>query len=298
VISPFALFETAMQRDLTLRPFSSHRDYHACTELQEEVWGRGFSEKVSAAILMIANRIGGLAAGAFAGDGTLQGFVFGLTGVMDGKLVHWSDMLAVRSEGRDLGLGTQLKRYQREVLLGRDVGEMRWTFDPLQGRNAFVNFSKLGIVSREYVENMYGETDSPLHRGVGTDRLVAVWELGSERVKSRLSRERGGPSIADCSHLPRILPVLEGGSFPSPGAPIFDLDDPALLLAVPEVIDTIMENDLPLAIRWRDATRKLFLHYFSRGYEVREFIRGEGVSFYLMVGPGGRVNSIGGEDAP
>jgi len=272
-----------MADELTFRPFASLEDYEACTELQEKVWGRGFSEKVSAAILMIANRLGGLAAGAFDEEGALQGFVFGLSGVMDGKLVHWSDMLAVRSEGRDRGLGTRLKRYQREVLLERGVREMRWTFDPLQGRNAHVNFSKLGIVCREYVEDMYGETDSPLHRGIGTDRLVAVWDMNSKRVESRLAKGVGGPSMEGLSDPPQILPVLEGGVFPSPGSPILGLKDPRLLLAVPGVIDAMMEGDMSMAIRWRKATREAFDHYFSRGYEAREFLRGEGVSYYLLV---------------
>jgi predicted GNAT superfamily acetyltransferase len=284
--------------ELILRPFSSAEDYEACTTLQEEVWGRGFSEKVSAAILMIANRIGGLAAGAFDEEGILQGFVFGLTGVVDGKLIHWSDMLAVRSNGRDRGLGTRLKRYQRETLLERGVREMRWTFDPLQGRNAYVNFSKLGIVSREYVENMYGETGSPLHRGVGTDRLVAIWDLGSERGEERLAQEGNDPSMKDFSHVPQVLPFLGGGPFPSPGAPILGLDDPSLLLAVPGVVGAMMEGDLPLAIRWREATREAFVHYFSRGYEAREFLRGEEVSSYLLVAPGARADGVAGGTTP
>ncbi len=287
-----------MQSDLTLRPFTSVEEYQACTELQDEVWGPGFSEKVSAAIMMVANRLGGLAAGAFDEYGNLQGFVFGLTGVMDGDLVHWSDMLAVRSEGRDRGLGTRLKRYQREVLLERGVREMRWTFDPLQGRNAYVNFSKLGIVCREYVENMYGETDSPLHRGVGTDRLIAMWELNSKRVESRLAQQGNDLSLNTLSHVPQVLPVLGGTPFPSPGATILGLDDPALLLAVPRVVDAMMEGDLALAIRWREATRQVFIHYLSRGYEVREFFRGEEVSSYLLVGPVGLEESLAGGTTP
>ncbi len=278
-----------MPGKMTLRPFTSLEEYEACTDLQEEVWGPGFSEKVSAAILMIANRIGGLSAGAFDENGLLQGFVFGLTGVVDGKLVHWSDMLAVRSEEMDRGLGTRLKRYQREVLLERGVREMRWTFDPLQGRNAYLNFSKLGIVCREYVENMYGETGSPLHRGVGTDRLVAIWDLGSERVETRREEGANGLPVEDLSHVPQVLPFLEGRAYPSPGAPILGLSNPALLLAVPAVVDAMMEGDMPLAVRWREATREVFLHYFSRGYVAREFLRGEAVSSYLLVAPDGRA---------
>jgi predicted GNAT superfamily acetyltransferase len=160
---------------------------------------------------------------------------------------------------------------------------MRWTFDPLQGRNAHVNFSKLGIVCREYVEDMYGETGSPLHRGIGTDRLVAVWDMDSERVESRLAKGAEGPSMEGLSHAPQLLPVLEDGVVPAPGAPILGLDDPRILLAVPDVIDAMMEGDMSMAMRWRKATREAFNHYFSRGYEAREFLRGEGVSFYLLV---------------
>jgi predicted GNAT superfamily acetyltransferase len=276
--------------DLSIRPFSSRSEYEACTDLQEEVWGRGFSEKVSAAILMIANKIGGLAAGAFDEEGVLRGFVFGITGVMDGRLVHWSDMLAVRDGERDLGLGTRLKRYQREVLLDRGVSDMRWTFDPLQGRNAYVNFTKLGCVSREYVENMYGETDSPLHRGIGTDRLVAIWHLDSQRVESRLSGGVPDSSTGSFPDLPWVLPVLESGDFASPGVPVLGLNDQEILLPVPSVIDTLMAEAMPLAIRWREATRKAFLAYLSRGYEIREFLRGKEVSAYLLRAAGERMS--------
>ena len=68
----------------------------------------------------------------------------------DGELVHWSDMLAVRDTVRDQGLSTRLKHYQREVLLGRGVHRMRWTFDPLQSPNANVNLEKLGIITDEH----------------------------------------------------------------------------------------------------------------------------------------------------
>ena len=43
---------------LDIRPFSSLEEYEACAEFQEEIWGAGFKERVSAAILMIANRLG------------------------------------------------------------------------------------------------------------------------------------------------------------------------------------------------------------------------------------------------
>jgi predicted GNAT superfamily acetyltransferase len=195
-------------------------------------------------------------------------------------------MLAVRDGERDMGLGTRLKQYQREVLLGRGVSEMRWTFDPLQGRNAYVNFTKLGCVSREYVEDMYGETDSPLHRGIGTDRLVAIWHLDSQRVESRLGGRIPESSMGGHPDLPWVLPVLESGDFASPGTPVLGLNDNQILLPVPSVIDTLMREAMPLAIRWRETTRRAFVDYLSRGYEVREFLRGKDVSAYLLAAAG------------
>lgn len=273
---------TARYGDLLIRPFASLDEYEACAAFQEEIWGAGFSERVSAAILMVANRIGGLAAGAFDPEGVLQGFVFGLTGMEGGVLVHWSDMLAVRAGVRDRGLGTRLKHYQREVLLSRGIRRMRWTFDPLQSRNAYVNFGKLGIVSGEYVRNMYGDTGSPLHRGVGTDRLVALWEMDSERVRKRIGGQATGPGAGEVERLPSVLDASGDGARPTPTRPLTDLEHPSLRMAIPGSLDDMVREDLPLAVQWREATREAFLHYLSRGYRVMELVPLGPVSFYVL----------------
>ena len=268
--------------ELTIRPFSALEEYEACADFQEEIWGVGFSERVSAAILMVANRIGGLAAGAFNDEGRIQGFVFGLTGVEDGDLVHWSDMLAVREGLRDQGLGTRLKHYQRDVLLTRGIRRMRWTFDPLQSRNAYVNFAKLGITSAEYIPDMYGDTGSPLHRGVGTDRLVAHWRMDSERVTGRISGECVVPSPSDVQAPGRAVSARAGSSHPEPGDPNLTLEDPSVLISIPGEIDRLAKEDMKMAVDWRQATRAAFLHYFSRGYEATELIPTGQLSHYVL----------------
>jgi predicted GNAT superfamily acetyltransferase len=268
--------------DLTIRPFSTLEEYEACAAFQDEIWGVGFSERVPAAILKVANRIGGLSAGAFGEDGVLQGFVFGLTGIEEGELIHWSDMLAVRGSLRDRGLGTRLKQYQREVLLSRGVRRMRWTFDPLQSRNAYVNFAKLGITTREYVRNMYGVTGSPLHRGVGTDRLVAFWEMDSDRVRRRIAGEDHLPGPLDVESLPAVLSADMNSAHPAPGEAVLDLGEPALLLTIPADIDEIVAGELDLAVRWREVTRIVFVHYLARGYRVTELVPRGRFSQYLL----------------
>src|ERR671914_879951 len=96
---------------LEIRPLRTTQELLACVDLQRATWGDEFSDLVPASILKVSQRVGGIAAGAFDGDGRLLGFVFGLTGVEDGRVVHWSDMLAVREEARNAGIGRRLKEF-------------------------------------------------------------------------------------------------------------------------------------------------------------------------------------------
>ena len=284
-----------MPPDVTIRPFETVEELRECVRLQEETWGVGFSECVPPAILKVSQILGGVAAGAYTADGVLVGFVFGMTGVRGGELVHWSDMLAVREPLRNSGLGTRLKAYQREEVRALGVSKMHWTFDPLQSRNAWVNFAKLGIVAREYVEDMYGETDSPLHRGIGTDRLIALWLLDSERVRSRLEgrgRDSGArapeggatdPAPPPAAGAVRALAGTDGpGGLPRPGRPDLSLDAERVLVSIPSEIGAVMEASMDLALEWRRATRSALAHYLGRGWEVRELLRGRITSDYLL----------------
>ena len=102
-----------MSSHFTIRPFASIEEFKDCVLFQEETWGEGFSERVAVAILKVSQRLGGIASGAYDAEGVLAGFIFGMTGIQDGQIVHWSDMLAVRPGLQDSGLGTRLKAYQR-----------------------------------------------------------------------------------------------------------------------------------------------------------------------------------------
>ena len=269
---------------LSIRPFETIEEYRACVVLQEETWGRGFSERVPPAILKVSRLLGGVASGAWDERGRLAGFVFGMTGPRDGEVVHWSDMLAVRADLRDSGLGTKLKAHQRELVGAIGVEKMLWTFDPLRARNAYLNFNKLGIVVREYAQDMYGQTDSPLHRGIGTDRFVALWLLSSERVCARAQGIERGPGAEGRADGELALGAVldESRAWPRPGEPELGLDGQKLLVAIPSDIGGVMDRDMELALEWRHATRAVLTHYLARGYEVRELVRGEAISDYLL----------------
>ena len=272
-----------MGSDLTIRPFETIEEFQDCVRFQEEIWGTGFSERVAVAILKVSQRLGGIAAGAYDESGELAGFVYGMTGVESGEVVHWSDMLAVRPELQNAGLGVRLKAYQRDRLLAMGITRMHWTFDPLESKNAHVNLNKLGAVAREYVQDMYGQTDSPLHRGIGTDRFVPTWTLDSERVVQRLVEGQSGPEVGADEGAPPAFGVAREGGILVPGEADLTLEGSRILVPIPSSVQELKSESLEAAVRWRHATRAVLSCYLDRGYEVRELYRRQHHSEYLLV---------------
>src|SRR5262245_16112660 len=190
-----------MATALSLRQLSTRAEYAQALELQRITWGQSFREVVPEAVMKITQRVGGVAAGAFDETGEMLGFVYGMTGLYDGRLMHWSHMLAVRPDARDHGIGSRLKKYQRDLMRARGVEWMYWTFDPLVARNAHRNFNGLGVRIQEYVIDMYADTGSELH-AFGTDRfIVALHVNAAPVVQNRPLPDALGrvPTLNDCS---------------------------------------------------------------------------------------------------
>ena len=82
--------------------------------------------------------------------GKLVAFALSLPGSRGGHSYLHSQMLAVRSEYRNAGLGRQIKLFQREDALARGFELIEWTFDPLEIKNAYLNIERLGAIARRY----------------------------------------------------------------------------------------------------------------------------------------------------
>ncbi len=159
---------------------------------------------------------------------------------------------------------------------------MRWTFDPLEARNAHLNLNKLGAVADEYVDDMYGRTDSPLHEGIGTDRLVPIWTMDSPRVVERLVEGRVGPDAGADEGAAAAFTVQREGGLDLPGDPDLAIDADRLLVPIPLSIQALRDASPEAALRWRGVTRQTLTTYLKRGFEAREFYRRDGYGEYLL----------------
>jgi predicted GNAT superfamily acetyltransferase len=274
---------------MLIRPLTTLQDCQRVAALERVVWGYTEAEDVvPPAVLIVSIKRGGILLGAFDPGGEMQGFVYSMPGLKQGRPMQWSHMLGVAPSARDLGLGARLKLAQRDAALRMGLDLIEWTFDPLQTLNAYFNFAKLGVVAGEYEENVYGESSSPLHRGAPTDRLVAEWRIMSPHVERRVA-SRQKPLVRDARVMsaPVVNPSRLLEQKLVPGVADLSCDEPRLLVEVPTGFDATLVNDPALALEWRLSTRRIFESYFARGYSAVDFLlsRSAGRGQYLLALP-------------
>lgn len=160
-------------------------EMRACVALQKEVWNFSDADLIPLRLFVVAEKIGGQVIGAFDGP-SLVSFALAIPGARGGRSYLHSQMLAVRAQYRNTGLGRRMKLFQREDALVRGFELMEWTFDPLEIKNSYLNLEKLGAIARRYNVDQYGITSSPLQGGLPSDRLIAEWWLKSRRVQTLL----------------------------------------------------------------------------------------------------------------
>ena len=204
---------------------------------------------------------GNLPLGAVA-DARVVGYALGFLGP-DATGVHLhSHMLAVLPEFSSRGVGHALKLAQRAWALDHGIAVARWTFDPLQARNAHFNLAKLGAVADRFFRHFYGDMGDQLNQGDRSDRLEARWDLlagpGAKPVPERrpwivLSREWGDP-----------------GPRPSEVRP--PRGDPHAVVEVPAEYGALRRSHIELAEAWREAVGDALEACFAAGMEATGFL--------------------------
>lgn len=244
--------------EIEIRECLSVEQLSDCVALQREVFALPEIEISPVRHFIVTRHAGGFTLGAFTNDNELVGFVLSVPAYFGNERFFYSHMAAVKREFQSAGIGAKLKWAQREKALEKGVKFIKWTFQPVQTRNAFFNLEKLGAIIKNYEPNFYGTdystvADQTKSIGLDSDRLFAEWHLESEKVEKLARGEKYSESGA-------VVKRIEVG---------FDwnrLVETAPLAAVAE--QTRIKNEFQKA--------------FAEGLVCRAFERGADVSKYLL----------------
>jgi predicted GNAT superfamily acetyltransferase len=243
----------AQTAEIAIRHCHGLPEFQQCFGLQRSVWGKTELD-VPLPLFVVAAETGGQVLGAFERD-TMVGFTLAIAGFRDGRPFLHSHMTAVLENYRDRGIGRSLKLFQREDALQRGIQLVEWTFDPLEVKNAYLNFMRLGAIARRYLPNCYGVTTSPLHGGMPTDRLIAEWWLDS----------------------PRVINLLNGTA---PVVP--DSSSARAEILIPAEMPKLRRENPAEALRIQTETREHFQQWIAKGYAATAIeITSEGGRYIL-----------------
>lgn len=240
--------------NIEIRECVSFEDLAACVQLQREVFALPDIEISPVRHLIVTKNAGGFTLGAFV-DGSLIGFVISVPAFLYGQRAVYSHMTAVKVDFQSFGVGAKLKWAQRERALKDGIGFIKWTFQPVQSRNAFFNLEKLGAVIKHYEPNFYG-TDYPDPEsglGLDSDRLFAEWELGS----------------------PKALALASGQHYKEQSAVRREI-------VVPTNWNQLVREDLAKAVAEQQRMKSEFMESFAEGLVCRGFIRDDSRPRYLL----------------
>lgn len=236
---------------IEIRQCHTLEEFEACVGIQHRIWGG--DQVVPVPLFVVAKHTGGQVLGAFQ-QGRMIGFILAFAGVRDEYYLH-SHMAAVLPEYRDQGIGRLLKLAQREDALARGIRLIEWTFDPMEAKNAYLNLNKLGAIARRLIPNCYGVTQSPLHHGLPTHRLVAEWWLASERVTG-------------------IVSAKPAKMVPPKGAK---------RVLLPKAWESLRTADRSAAAKAQSEVRQRLEKLFAEGYAAVDILRKDGKVEYLLV---------------
>ena len=221
----------------------------------------------------------------------LVGFAYGYVGVWDkslgfrraDNLKFYSQFNGVRPDYHGYGLGVEIKKFQREILL--DIFGITWatcTYDPLTAVNAYRNFHLLRMDVVEYRVDCYEGFGGFLNRvDIPSDRFYLRWNLLHSSPPPKVSLPQlieEGSLVTEVKQktikgrlgeikLPIITGVQSRGERPWLLVEI-PLDF-YLMLRETDVDDQEIRN---IPRQWRCQTREIFQDALAKGYQVVDFV--------------------------
>jgi predicted GNAT superfamily acetyltransferase len=269
------------------RRLEKPEEFRQAEELQRAVLGTEAVGVVPAPLARSIQDHGGLVLGAFA-DIYLAGCTVSTIGWDGTLLYHYSHVTAVRPEYRNHHLGFRLKTFQREEVLRLGLSEIRWVFDPLVSRNAWLYVRRLASVPERYLPHYFGQLPESGDAGTETDRLRTRWELASPRVEARLAAAESSPT-EERARWTGAEPMVEtepGESGLRLPTAVVEPAGPNAHLEIPFDLSLVRQHEPAGVRRWRHAVRDAFRIALDLHYAVDDFtvvsVDHERRGFYLL----------------
>ncbi|MEZ0346521.1 MAG: GNAT family N-acetyltransferase [Infirmifilum sp.] len=257
-------------------------------DVMKDAWSMpDYTEAVPVHMLKAILDNGGFLEAAVA-EGRVVGFVLGFIGFdPEFGYYHYSHMLGVKKEFRGRNIALELKLRQRKWSVDRGYKVIIWTFDPHQGLNARFNFGKLGVISRRFYENYYGEIADGINVGLPTDRFKVEWWVLSKRVVDRLQGRDSAPTYDEVKDLAfTALSTKKESGVRVASRVLKDFSKELVLLEFPGDINMLRQECMECAYRWKLLFRESINSYLENKYIVVEHLslveEGERRNFYLL----------------
>src|SRR3954451_5593696 len=263
--------QAAAAAGVELRMLTGLGDAERILEVMISTWGP--HQLLPREVIRALQGSGNVPVGAFR-DGEMVGYVLGWLGddPDDGVHVH-SHMLAVLPPLREGGVGYALKLAQRAAALQAGAHVVRWTFDPMQSKNAHFNVNKLGTTADRFHRHYYGDMTDVLNRGERTDRLEARWDLDPRPLRRPAIPGVERDVLRNVDGRPRRV-----------GEPDPDHDGGFRVETVRDH-PALRTDDPPLAAAWRDAVADALESCTAAGMVVAAFDSDPSAPAYLLARP-------------
>ena len=270
-----------MLREIVVKKLQTIEQFQEMHKLDQEIWNRA---PISVTQLIAVSNNGGIVLGAYK-DTELVGINYAFPAFQNGETYLYSLILGVKRKYREQGIGELLKTHLKEHALEAGYEKCLWVFDPLESRNANLNFTKLRAYAYQYIPDFYGELEDPFSVNLPTDRLFICWYLNDSDY---LRWDEQMDELIETAS--EIVPWQKTIA----GLPMLDLENQfnaklsylneSYLLAVPTNFQKLKVESPALAEDWRYKTRTIFIEMFKQGYAITKLVRkDEHVNMYVFV---------------
>ncbi len=215
---------------------------------------------------------GGIILGAFDGQ-KMIGFLYSFAGFDGERPYLCSHMLGILPAYRKQGLGKKMKREQYSLARQQGYPMITWTYDPLESMNAYLNLHQLRATGAHYKPNYYGTMTDKLNQGLRTDRFQIEWDLTKDEEPTKAEIDTN-----------RLLIRLKQSGEPVSNLAVFDVREDSWFVPIPENFQTIKQENVELARKWRDVTGDVFRELFAAGFIAYDILRdnAQQISYYYF----------------